>query len=47
MDGQVQNLLDQGATDVFIHSGQRDQQRVIAFYARDVLPRLRGLNRAA
>ena len=37
----VQQLFDQGATDVFIHSGQADQQRVIDFYAKQVLPKLR------
>jgi F420-dependent hydroxymycolic acid dehydrogenase len=37
----VRQLLDAGATDIFVHSGQSDQQRVIDFYARDVLPRLR------
>jgi TAT-translocated FGD2 family F420-dependent dehydrogenase len=37
----IQRLLDQGATDVFIHSGQADQRRVIEFYGSHVLPRLR------
>jgi len=33
----VQRLLDIGATP-FIHSGQDDQEKVIDFYAREVLP---------
>jgi F420-dependent hydroxymycolic acid dehydrogenase len=43
----IHKLSEAGATDVFISSGQRDQQRVIGFYAREVLPRLRTLTRAA
>ena len=38
----LHELADLGATDVFVHSGQSDQQRVIDFYAREVLPTLRG-----
>lgn len=34
-------LFQSGATGVHIHSGQRDQKRVIDFYGREVLPRLR------
>jgi F420-dependent hydroxymycolic acid dehydrogenase len=37
----IQHLFEQGATDVFIHSGQPDQRRVIDFYAKQVLPNLR------
>lgn len=37
----IRQLLDAGVTDIFVHSGQSDQQRVIDFYARDVLPQLR------
>jgi G6PDH family F420-dependent oxidoreductase len=37
----IQALFDQGATDVFIHSGQTDQRRVIEFYGKRVLPKLR------
>jgi alkanesulfonate monooxygenase SsuD/methylene tetrahydromethanopterin reductase-like flavin-dependent oxidoreductase (luciferase family) len=37
----IQQQFDAGATDIFIHSGQADQQRVISFYAREVLPRVR------
>jgi TAT-translocated FGD2 family F420-dependent dehydrogenase len=37
----IRRLFDQGATDVFIHSGQPDQRRVIDFYAKQVLPKLR------
>jgi alkanesulfonate monooxygenase SsuD/methylene tetrahydromethanopterin reductase-like flavin-dependent oxidoreductase (luciferase family) len=43
----IQKQLQAGATDIFIHSGQSDQHRVIDFYARQVLPRLSGLTRAA
>jgi dTDP-glucose pyrophosphorylase len=43
----IQKLTEMGATDVFIHSGQHDQQRVIEFYGREVLPRLRALSCAA
>jgi TAT-translocated FGD2 family F420-dependent dehydrogenase len=43
----IQELTAMGATDVFIHSGQHDQQRVIDFYGREVLPRVRTLSRAA
>lgn len=38
----IQKLFDGGITQVYIHSGQLDQQRVIDFYGREVLPRLRG-----
>ena len=38
----LRELADLGATDVFVHSGQSNQQRVIDFYGRDVLPALRG-----
>jgi F420-dependent hydroxymycolic acid dehydrogenase len=37
----IQKLLDSGATIVNIHSGQPDQQRVIEFYGREVLPRVK------
>lgn len=37
----IQKLLDSGVTIVNIHSGQPDQQKVIEFYGREVLPRLR------
>lgn len=38
----VRRLVDAGVTQVFIHGGQLDQRRVIDFYGREVLPRLRG-----
>ncbi|MBC8162854.1 MAG: TIGR03557 family F420-dependent LLM class oxidoreductase [Roseiflexaceae bacterium] len=46
-DGQehaqgIQKLIDAGATQVFIHSGQLDQHRVIEFFGREVLPQLVG-----
>jgi hypothetical protein len=43
----IQKHADAGATDVFIHSGQADQRRVIDFYAREVLPRVRQIRQAA
>ena len=38
----VENSLDAGATQVDSHSLQPDQDRLIEFYGRDVLPALRG-----
>jgi F420-dependent hydroxymycolic acid dehydrogenase len=45
----IAELAQLGATDVFVHSGQADQRRVIDFYAREVLPLVRGqaIRRAA
>jgi F420-dependent hydroxymycolic acid dehydrogenase len=37
----IKRLFDSGATIVNIHSGQPDQQKVIEFYGRKVLPRVR------
>jgi TAT-translocated FGD2 family F420-dependent dehydrogenase len=37
---KVRELFDSGASIVNIHSGQADQQRVIEFYGREVLPKL-------
>jgi TAT-translocated FGD2 family F420-dependent dehydrogenase len=37
----VTKLFDSGATIVNIHSGQNDQQKVIDFYGRSVLPKFR------
>jgi F420-dependent hydroxymycolic acid dehydrogenase len=34
-------LFESGATGVHIHSGQQDQKRVVDFYGKEVLPRLR------
>jgi alkanesulfonate monooxygenase SsuD/methylene tetrahydromethanopterin reductase-like flavin-dependent oxidoreductase (luciferase family) len=34
-------LFESGAIGVHIHSGQRDQRKVVDFYGREVLPRLR------
>jgi TAT-translocated FGD2 family F420-dependent dehydrogenase len=34
-------LFDSGATGVHIHSGQPDQKRVIEFYGKQVIPRLK------
>jgi TAT-translocated FGD2 family F420-dependent dehydrogenase len=42
----ITKLRDAGVTQVFVHSGQRDQRRVLAFYGREVLPRLRSSARA-
>jgi TAT-translocated FGD2 family F420-dependent dehydrogenase len=37
----IKKLFDSGVTIVNIHSGQADQQKVIDFYGREVLPRVR------
>jgi len=37
----IQKLFDSGATIVNVHSGQPDQQKVIEFYGKQVLPKLR------
>ena len=37
----ISELYESGASGVHIHSGQRDQARVIDFYGKEVLPRLR------
>jgi alkanesulfonate monooxygenase SsuD/methylene tetrahydromethanopterin reductase-like flavin-dependent oxidoreductase (luciferase family) len=37
----IQKLFDSGATIVNIHSGQPDQQSVIEFYGKEVLPRIK------
>jgi TAT-translocated FGD2 family F420-dependent dehydrogenase len=39
----IRKLFDSGVTIVNIHSGQRDQQKVIEFYGREVLPKVRNL----
>jgi F420-dependent hydroxymycolic acid dehydrogenase len=39
--GAIHKLFESGATIVNIHSGQLDQQRVIDFYGREVLARVR------
>jgi TAT-translocated FGD2 family F420-dependent dehydrogenase len=36
----IARLFDQGATDVYVHSPQEDQRKVIEFYGREVLPKL-------
>ena len=41
------DLFKSGATGVHIHSGQHDQRRVIDFYGKEVLPRLRSTSRKA
>ncbi len=41
----LNDLFASGATEVHIHSGQRDQKRVVEFYGKEVLPRLRGSER--
>jgi TAT-translocated FGD2 family F420-dependent dehydrogenase len=38
---KVTELFESGVTLVNIHAGQRDQKRVIEFYGKEVLPRLR------
>jgi len=34
-------LFQAGVTEAHVHSGQHDQMRVIDFYGREVLPRVR------
>ncbi|HZR58817.1 MAG TPA: TIGR03557 family F420-dependent LLM class oxidoreductase [Terriglobales bacterium] len=43
----ITELFESGATEVHIHSGQADQKRVIEFYGREVIPRLRKTSAAA
>lgn len=45
----VTELFQSGATIVNIHSGQSDQRKVIEFYGKEVLPKLRDVksNKAA
>jgi F420-dependent hydroxymycolic acid dehydrogenase len=38
----LKKLFDSGVTIVNVHSGLADQQRVVEFYGKEVLPRLRG-----
>ncbi|MDP9159987.1 MAG: TIGR03557 family F420-dependent LLM class oxidoreductase [Acidobacteriota bacterium] len=38
---KLKELFDGGATEVHIHSGQPNQKRVIEFYGKEVLPRLK------
>ena len=37
----IAKIFESGATEVHVHSGQPDQKRVIDFYGKEVLPRLR------
>jgi TAT-translocated FGD2 family F420-dependent dehydrogenase len=37
---RVRGLFEAGATDVYVHSPQGDQRRVMDFYSREVLPAL-------
>ncbi|MFY9911967.1 MAG: hypothetical protein WCF22_20345 [Candidatus Sulfotelmatobacter sp.] len=39
---KVTELFESGVTIVNVHAGQKDQQRVIDFYGKEVLPKLRG-----
>jgi F420-dependent hydroxymycolic acid dehydrogenase len=43
----IKKLFDSGATIVNIHSGQPDQQKVLDFYGKEVLPRVKGGNAPA
>ena len=38
---KVTELFNSGASIVNVHSGQADQQRVIDFYGKEVIPRLK------
>jgi coenzyme F420-dependent glucose-6-phosphate dehydrogenase len=44
---KIKKLFDSGVTIVNIHSGQPDQQKVIEFYGREVLPRVKSQTAAA
>ncbi|MGZ4789095.1 MAG: TIGR03557 family F420-dependent LLM class oxidoreductase, partial [Terriglobales bacterium] len=44
---KVQELFDSGAWIVNIHSGQADQKKVINFYGKEVLPKVRQTAKAA
>lgn len=37
---KIRELFDSGVTIVNVHSGQPDQERVIQFYGKEVLPKL-------
>ena len=39
---KVTELFESGVTIVNVHAGQKDQQRVIDFFGKEVLPKLRG-----
>ena len=43
----IEKLFDSGVTIVNIHSGQADQQKVIEFYGREVLPRIKSRTASA
>jgi len=43
----IRKLFDSGVSIVNIHSGQPDQRKVLEFYGKEVLPRLRGDGAAA
>jgi F420-dependent hydroxymycolic acid dehydrogenase len=36
----IEKLIESGVTHIYIHSGQEDQERVIAFYSTQVLPNI-------
>jgi F420-dependent hydroxymycolic acid dehydrogenase len=40
----ITDLFSSGATIVNIHSGQADQKRVIDFYGKEVLPRIKRIS---
>jgi TAT-translocated FGD2 family F420-dependent dehydrogenase len=44
---RIVELMDGGATIVNVHSGQPDQRRVIDFYGKEVVPRVRKVRPAA
>jgi F420-dependent hydroxymycolic acid dehydrogenase len=43
----IQKLADNGVTHIYIHSAQPDQQRVVEFYGREVLPHIQHEHRLA
>ncbi len=43
----LKELFESGATQVHIHTGQKDQRRVIDFYGREVIPKMKILRSVA
>ena len=43
----IQSLFEAGVHEIYIHAAQPDQRRAIAFYGREVLPRLCGMQAQA
>jgi TAT-translocated FGD2 family F420-dependent dehydrogenase len=39
---KLQELIDGGVTDIYVHAGNEDQMKAIQFYRDEVLPKVRG-----